>query len=184
MLYLMLHLSLLLTPGVASQSHCPKLCRGSKKLSEWHWSGRTPSASKIIVFSLIPRCTAFRIWHSLTLSINTPFFNGYWCQCQPEVMTRMTLTGWDQLRYYEDQDQDGTSWSCSQAFSKPVWHIPLLCVQWKTNDDEQRNCPKHAEFHSKNKFENLLHLVGFIIRNHTTNLLFYALQLMLPTTSR
>jgi len=30
------------------------------------------------------------------------------------------------------QDQDGVlSRSCSQAFSKPVWHIPLLCVQWK-----------------------------------------------------
>ena len=27
------------------------------------------------------------------------------------------------------------SWSCSQAVSKPVWHIPLLCVQWKTPDD-------------------------------------------------
>ena len=23
------------------------------------------------------------------------------------------------------------SWSCSQAVSKPVWQIPLLCVQWK-----------------------------------------------------
>jgi len=29
------------------------------------------------------------------------------------------------------------------------WHIPLQCVQWKTPDDGQRNCPKHAEFHSK-----------------------------------
>ena len=56
------------------------------------------------------------------------------------------------------------SWSCSQAVSKPVWHIPLLCVQWKTPDDGQRNCPKHVEFCSKNKFEDLLHLVGFIIR--------------------
>jgi hypothetical protein len=27
--------------------------------------------------------------------------------------------------------------------SKPVCHIPLLCVQWKTVDDGQRNCPKH-----------------------------------------
>jgi len=52
------------------------------------------------------------------------------------------------------------SWSCSQA----VWHIPLLCVQWKTADDGQRNCPKHVEVDSKNKFEKLLHLVGFIIR--------------------
>jgi len=24
------------------------------------------------------------------------------------------------------------SWSCSQAVSKHVWHIPLLCLQWKT----------------------------------------------------
>ena len=48
--------------------------------------------------------------------------------------------------------------------SKPVWHIPLLCVQWKTPDDGQRNCPKHVEFYSKNKFEKLVHLVGFIIR--------------------
>jgi len=33
------------------------------------------------------------------------------------------------------------------ALSKPVWHIWLLCVQWKTTDDGQRNCPKHAEFY-------------------------------------
>jgi len=34
----------------------------------------------------------------------------------------------------------------------------------KTADDGQRNCPKHVEFYSKNKFEKLVHLVGFIIR--------------------
>ena len=44
------------------------------------------------------------------------------------------------------------------------WHIPLLCVQWKTPDDGQRNCPKHVDFNSKNKFEKLAHLVSFIIR--------------------
>jgi len=51
-----------------------------------------------------------------------------------------------------------------EAVSKPVWHIPLLCVQWKTLDVGQRNCPKHEEFYSKNKFQKLVHLVGFIIR--------------------
>ena len=56
------------------------------------------------------------------------------------------------------------SWSCSQAVSKSVWPIPLLCVQWKTPDNGQRNCPKHLDFHSKNKFEKLVHLVGIIIR--------------------
>ena len=42
---------------------------------------------------------------------------------------------------------------CWQLVSKPV------CP-----DDGQRNCPKHVEFYSKNKFETLAHLVGFIIR--------------------
>jgi len=55
--------------------------------------------------------------------------------------------------------------SCLPAVSKPVWHIPLLCVQWKIRDDGQRNCPKHVEFCSKNEFEKLVHPVGFIIRN-------------------
>jgi len=40
----------------------------------------------------------------------------------------------------------------------------LLCVQCWTPDDGQRNCPKHVEFYSKNNFENLVHLVGFIVR--------------------
>ena len=42
--------------------------------------------------------------------------------------------------------------------------MPLLCVQWKTPDDGQRNCSKHVEFYSKNKLEKLMHLVGFITR--------------------
>ena len=59
---------------------------------------------------------------------------------------------------------DSLQAASSQAVSKLVWYIPLLRVQWRTPDDGQRNCPKHVEFHSKNKFEKLVHLVGFIIR--------------------
>jgi len=44
------------------------------------------------------------------------------------------------------------------AVRKPVRNIPLLCVQWKTPDDGQKNCPKHVEFYPKNKFEKLVHL--------------------------
>ena len=47
------------------------------------------------------------------------------------------------------------------AVSKPVWRIPLLCVQWKILDNGQMNYPKHVEFYSKNKFEKLMHLFGF-----------------------
>ena len=38
------------------------------------------------------------------------------------------------------------------------------CVQCKTPDDGQRNFPKYVDFCSKDKFEKLVHLVGFIIR--------------------
>jgi hypothetical protein len=73
------------------------------------------------------------------------------------------------IHTYIQQDQDGTadsSWSCSQAVCKTVWLIPLLCVQWKTRDDGQSNCPKHVDFYSKNKFEKSVHLVGFIERTY------------------
>ena len=52
----------------------------------------------------------------------------------------------------------------ARKLSANLYDIPLLCVQWKTPDDGQRNCPKHVEFYSKNKFEKLVHLIGFIIR--------------------
>ena len=49
-----------------------------------------------------------------------------------------------------------------RAISKPV--CIAVCTVEKTADDGQRNWPKHVEFYSKNKFEELVHLVGFIIR--------------------
>ena len=46
-----------------------------------------------------------------------------------------------------------------------VYDIYHYCVySEKTPDDGQRNCPKHVEFYSTNKFEKLVHLIGFIIR--------------------
>ena len=39
----------------------------------------------------------------------------------------------------------------------------LLYVQCWNPDDGQKTCPKHVEFYSKNKFEKLQHLVGFIV---------------------
>ena len=77
------------------------------------------------------------------------------------------LVGFIIIIYYDARSSERQigipSWSCSQAVSRPVWYIALLCVQWKTPENGQRNCPKHVEFYSKNKFEKLVHLVGFII---------------------
>jgi len=49
--------------------------------------------------------------------------------------------------------------SCQQIC---MTYTIAVCTE-KTYDDGQRNCPKYIEFHSKNKFEKLVHLVGFII---------------------
>jgi len=38
-----------------------------------------------------------------------------------------------------------------------------VCAEKKKTDDGQMNCPKHVEFYSKNKFEKLVHPVGFIV---------------------
>jgi len=68
-----------------------------------------------------------------------------------------------------EQEQDVPMFHPDPArkLSAKLYDISLLCVQWKTPDDGERNCPKHVELHSKNKCEKLEHLVGFIIRNLT-----------------
>jgi len=53
----------------------------------------------------------------------------------------------------------------ARKLSANLYDIYHCCVySEKPPDDGQRNCPKHVEFYSKNKFEELVHLVGFIIR--------------------
>jgi len=37
-------------------------------------------------------------------------------------------------------------------------------IQYKTLDDVQKTCPKHVQFYSKDKYEKVVHLIGFIIR--------------------
>ena len=66
-----------------------------------------------------------------------------------------------------EQDQDGTSSvlillaSCQQTCT--TYTIAVCTV--KTSDDGQRNCPKHVEFYSENKFQKLMHLFGFYYKN-------------------
>jgi len=52
----------------------------------------------------------------------------------------------------------------ARKLSANLYDIPLLCLEWKTPDNGQRNSLKHVEFYFKNKFEKLVYLVGFIIR--------------------
>jgi hypothetical protein len=50
--------------------------------------------------------------------------------------------------------------------SENLYDMYHCCVYSKKTDDGQRNCPKHVKFHSNNKSEKLVHLVGFIIKNY------------------
>jgi hypothetical protein len=57
--------------------------------------------------------------------------------------------------------------SCSKAVYKPVWHIPLLGLQWINSwwwtDDLSETC----RISRQNKFVKLVYLVGFIIKKST-----------------
>jgi hypothetical protein len=53
----------------------------------------------------------------------------------------------------------------ARKLSVNLYDIHHRCVySEKTPDDGQRNCSKHVEYYSKNKFEKLIHVIGFIIR--------------------
>ena len=60
------------------------------------------------------------------------------------------------------------SWSCSTAVYKPVWHMPLLSVQWINSwwctDELSETCRVSWQ----NKFVKLVHLVGFITKKFVT----------------
>jgi hypothetical protein len=54
----------------------------------------------------------------------------------------------------------------ARMLSAKLYDINHCCVySEKSPDDGQRNCPKHVEFHFQNKYEKLLHLVDFTVRN-------------------
>jgi len=123
--------------------------------------------SKIIYFTFIWPCiiTNFFI---IKPSRCTNFTNLFWHET-PHVSSiiRSLFTVHSAMLYViqDMQDQDGTavpSWSCPKAVYKPVWHIPLLSVQWINSwwwtDELSETCRVSCQ----NKFVKLVHLVGFI----------------------
>jgi hypothetical protein len=60
------------------------------------------------------------------------------------------------------------SWSCSKAVHKPVWHIPLLSVQWINSWWLTEELSETRRVSWQNKFVKLIHLVGFITKKFVT----------------
>ena len=143
--------------------HCHKQGSRDRVLAVWAlfvcWTYTT-------VWSLITKQTRCTNFLNLFLKWNSTCF-GQFFYPSSGIFSLYTQQWYISYKFDETGWKPVPSWSCSQAVSKPVWYIPLLCVQWKTPGDGQRNCPKHEEFHSENKFEKLVHLVDFtsIIRS-------------------
>ena len=74
------------------------------------------------------------------------------------------------------------SWSCSQAVSKPVWHIPIaVCTvknSWWWTEELSETC--RVLF--KNNFQKLVHLAGFIIRIYSNVDIFFCKVMCLCVT--
>ena len=59
-------------------------------------------------------------------------------------------------------------WSCAKAVYKPVWHVPLLSVQWINSWWWTDELSETWRVSWQNKFLKLVHLVGFITKKFVT----------------
>jgi hypothetical protein len=69
---------------------------------------------------------------------------------------------------FEDSFRVESSWSCSKAVYKPVWHILLLSVQWINSWWWAEDLSETCRFSCGSKFGKMVHLVGFIIKTFVT----------------
>ena len=58
--------------------------------------------------------------------------------------------------------------SCSKSVHKPVWHTPLLSVQWINSCCWTDELSETCRVSCQNKFVKLVHLVGFITKRFVT----------------
>ena len=62
------------------------------------------------------------------------------------------------------------SWSCSKTFFKPVWHIPLLSVQWINSWWWAEEQTEACRVSCQSKFGKLVHLFGCITKRQPTGI--------------
>ena len=62
----------------------------------------------------------------------------------------------------------GPSWSYSKAVYKPLWHIPLLSVQWINSWWWMEELSETCRVSFQNNFVKLVHPVGFITKKFVT----------------
>ena len=65
--------------------------------------------------------------------------------------------------WFADSLRAGSGRSVLILLASCMTYSIAVCTVKKTPDEGQRNCPKHVEFYSKRKCENLVYLVGLLL---------------------
>jgi hypothetical protein len=101
-------------------------------------------------------------FHKFILAWNSTCYGQFLC---PSSGVHSLYTQQWYISYrFVDSFRAGPGWICSTAVYKPVWHIPLLSVQWMNSwwwtDELSETCRVSCQ----NKFVKLVHLVCCIIK--------------------
>jgi len=105
-------------------------------------------------------------FHKFVLTWNATCFGKFFCPSSG--VYSLYTQQWYMSYRFVDSFRAVQSWSCSKAVYKPVWHIPLLSVQWINSWWWTEELSKTRRVSCQNKFVNLLYLVGFIMKIFVT----------------
>jgi hypothetical protein len=101
-------------------------------------------------------------FHKFTPVWNSTCFGQF--LCPSSAVYSLYTRHWYTSCRFVDSFRAGTVWSCSKVIYRTVWHIPLPSVQWINSWWWAEELSKICRFSCQNKFVNLVHLVGFIIK--------------------
>jgi hypothetical protein len=130
-------------------------------------SASSSAADKNIGWFLSNKSTSCTNFTNL-IRHETTFFGHFVCPSSA-VYSLYTQQWYMSYRFVAafEQDQDGhevPSWFCSKAVYKPVWHVPLLSVQWINCWWWTEELSETCRVSWQNRFVKLVHLVGLITK--------------------
>ena len=112
-------------------------------------------------------------FHKFTLSWNSTCFGQF--VCTSSGVYSLHTQQWYMWYRYVNSFRAGPgwnswvpTWSCSRAVYKPVWHTPLLSVQWINSWWWTVELSETCRVSWQSKFVKLVHLVGFITKKFVT----------------
>jgi hypothetical protein len=118
---------------------------------------------KLTTYFLCNKTNQMQQFHKFILQWNSTCFGQFVCPSSG-VYSLYTQQWYMSYRFVDSVP----SWSCSKAVYKPVWHTPLLSVQWINSWWWTDELPETCGVSCPNKFVKLVRLVGFITKKFVT----------------